>query len=338
MLARYKKRLSSAKNFLKRSKKAVEIIERVDAEITNGKVYLDPFEKNFIYICYKDLRKFLTVENINNLLNNLDAESRKNVFLLISRVLYVLENNLEQYDVLTQEEIAETLDLRKSRRFITKLNDDCYFYNGYLLPINHFEINIFYKHYVPEIIRKKFDTNSIIVDAGAFIGDTAVFLAELNPKEIYCFEANINNIKILKSTIKLNKLKNIQIVNKALGAKEGYVYLSDDTSCSTEYSEQKDLKVEETSLDIFFKNFSQRIGLIKADVEGAEPQLVEGAVEILRRDKPLLMLSIYHNPYQLFTIKKFIEDLNLGYKFIFTKPSPTLIVLETMLLGYVEES
>jgi hypothetical protein len=43
--------------------------------------------------------------------------------------------------------------------------------------------------------------------------------------------------------------------------------------------------------------------------------MLEGATETLKRDNPILLLSIYHRRDDLFKLQKYLINLNLNYKY-----------------------
>jgi len=53
---------------------------------------------------------------------------------------------------------------------------------------------------------------------------------------------------------------------------------------------------------------------LKMDVEGFEPLALEGARSILEKQRPALLISVYHRPEHLWKIPLWIHDLGLGYK------------------------
>lgn len=58
----------------------------------------------------------------------------------------------------------------------------------------------------------------------------------------------------------------------------------------------------------------EEVGIIKMDIEGFEPLALEGARGLLERQRPALLICVYHRPEHLWTIPLWIYDLNLGYK------------------------
>jgi hypothetical protein len=91
-------------------------------------------------------------------------------------------------------------------------------------------------------------------------------------------------------------------------------------------------------LDNFAQILKSDIGLIKLDIEGSELEAIKGALETIKKFKPILLISVYHRPEDFFFIKPLIDSLDLGYKFIIRKTSPFTITAETVLIGYVEKN
>ena len=91
-------------------------------------------------------------------------------------------------------------------------------------------------------------------------------------------------------------------------------------------------KIKTTTLDKYVKEHNIKVGLIKVDIEGFEPYFLKGAVETLKEQKPIILLSIYHSYHDFFKLKSFIEDLNCGYKFDFFKGEDGKILIDTLLI------
>jgi CO dehydrogenase/acetyl-CoA synthase gamma subunit (corrinoid Fe-S protein) len=111
--------------------------------------------------------------------------------------------------------------------------------------------------------------------------------------------------------------------------------INDGASFINRCNKLKKHEVPVISIDDFVRKKSLNVGLIKLDVEGVESDVIEGAVETIKAQKPLLIISIYHNPKDFFEIKPKIEALNLGYHFLIRHLTPHSIV-DFCLLGYPE--
>ena len=57
------------------------------------------------------------------------------------------------------------------------------------------------------------------------------------------------------------------------------------------------------------------VDLIKLDVEGAEAQVLRGAEQIIRRSRPVLIVSLYHNPQDLWELPELLFELCSDYRF-----------------------
>ena len=78
------------------------------------------------------------------------------------------------------------------------------------------------------------------------------------------------------------------------------------------------------------------VGLIKTDLEGFEQSFLKVALETIKEQKPVLIISIYHNYSDFFEIKPMIENLNLGYKFKIIEPKAQGgAIVSTLLLAEV---
>ena len=64
------------------------------------------------------------------------------------------------------------------------------------------------------------------------------------------------------------------------------------------------------------------IGYITIDVEGAERDLLEGALNTIKTQRPILTISIYHKVTDFFEIIPWIDNLGLDYEFNVVKEQP----------------
>ena len=78
-------------------------------------------------------------------------------------------------------------------------------------------------------------------------------------------------------------------------------------------------------------------GVLKADIEGMGLNFVRGAEQIIRRDRPLLSLSIYHNASEFAGIYQTLKSWNLDYHFEIKSFSPLTPWGEHSLFAYPKE-
>ena len=57
-----------------------------------------------------------------------------------------------------------------------------------------------------------------------------------------------------------------------------------------------------------------KVTLIKMDVEGSELKALEGAINVIKRDKPRLAICVYHKPEDLYEIPQWIKSVIPEYK------------------------
>jgi hypothetical protein len=65
------------------------------------------------------------------------------------------------------------------------------------------------------------------------------------------------------------------------------------------------------ALDDYFKD--QKVSFIKADIESYEYDMLCGASNIIKRDKPLLAICVYHNASDMYTIPLLVKTINPKY-------------------------
>ncbi len=279
------------------------------------------------------------------LIEGLDTQSVRTVNRILTRQTTILASNAKFYDLYTTDEQQGLRELKENLNDqILQISDDLFAWKNYLLPIKSFGAPVFYYKYgmqeVETIARIKGKT---IMDVGGFIGDSALIFEELEPDKIYAFEPSPDTFELMKKTLELNGLKNVIPENLALGAEKGectlYVDNGDGQGTgiikkgTVHYS--KEIKVPLMTLDDYVADHKiENIGLIKADIEGAEPDFLAGAKKTISEQKPILLICIYHNAHDFFEIKPLIESWNLGYRFKIYRPilggahADTLLIAE----------
>jgi FkbM family methyltransferase len=171
--------------------------------------------------------------------------------------------------------------------------------------------------------------------------------AGFQPHNVYAFEPNPEMFPEMKKIIALNTkvlgddVHKIIPVPMALGKSQGNMKLYsqgiyDGSTTKFRHSKGKEYNVPVVSIDDYVREHALNVGLIKLDVEGAESDVIDGALETIKTQKPLLIISIYHTPKDFFEIKPKIERLNLGYRFLVRHFVPKWSTDEFCLLGYQE--
>ena len=311
------------------------------------KLYFHPGEREALAKLFSDaMNREDSAQRFSALISGLDNESRNTVSDIIHRMGMIADGNKSLQDVYTQREQEEFV--RMNDEFsskIVKLNDNLYYYNGYYLPVNQFDSSVFFTRYgIDKLTTLDSVRNKHIIDAGGYVGDTALLFSSYTDKNIHVFEASPSNMDIIRETIRLNHLDNIVPVSKALGEKSGTAtfILGERNSCNSlverpGYNYPDHIEVPVVTLDDYVRENNIEVGLIKVDIEGGEQLLLRGAVETIRTQHPILLISIYHSANDFFEIKPMIEKMCDKYTFRIVKPANPAIALETILLAEVRD-
>ena len=183
--------------------------------------------------------------------------------------------------------------------------------------------NISKKELHSELYQMKFvfpRKGDVVFDIGAYKGDTAIFFASYLGKEgkVYAFEPVKSNYDSLLKNIKLNKLGDVVIpVNKGCASRSG-LSRSISAKAGAPWSfltdSEEGEEVEVVSLDHFIKTQNiRKLDFIKMDVEGHEYDVLMGARETIKRFAPKVVIPLYHNTSDLFTIPLLVNEIG-NYK------------------------
>ena len=151
-----------------------------------------------------------------------------------------------------------------------------------------------------------------IIDVGANIGRMTLAAARIAGAsgKVFAFEPNPRIYKYLVENLLLNRAKNIQVYNTAVGSVRGEVFLSDikwdDMNGVVTDMENHCIAVPINRLDRLI-NLYREIALLKIDVEGYEKYVVEGAGTLLDS-----INCIYFEAYE-----KHFNKYNYGWKDLF---------------------
>lgn len=139
----------------------------------------------------------------------------------------------------------------------------------------------------------------VYLDCGANIGNHTIFFSLVaKAKKVYAFEGLKDTYEILDKNIRLNNLEQVKAYNYVLGAHEGYAEVStytDDNIGGTSFSETSESKIKMIKIDDF--DIEEKVDFIKMDVEGFEANVLRGMEQLLKRDRPILMIEIFDENY-----------------------------------------
>jgi FkbM family methyltransferase len=160
-------------------------------------------------------------------------------------------------------------------------------------------------------VRIRPEAGDRIIDAGTGFGDTALaFAASVGPEgHVYSFD--VSDSEVVAQNLRLNPevAPRITFVPRPLGDSAASLPRFPDGSTVAQLPGT-------TSIDEFVSREGvDRIDFIKMDVEGAELAALRGAESTLRRFRPRLAISAYHQEQDLAALPGWIDSLGLGYRF-----------------------
>ena len=170
---------------------------------------------------------------------------------------------------------------------------------------NHpFEILNFMDVEIDEInmMNNMLQNNAVIFDIGANIGWHSLNLAVASrDRQIYSFEPVLSTYDSLLENLNINKVKNVRAYNLGFSKEEGvldFYFKKGVTGNSSlkNLSEEDDvvkIKCNIKILDKFIYDLDlQHLDFIKCDVEGAELLVFQGALNVLKKYKPVVFAEI----------------------------------------------
>lgn len=187
------------------------------------------------------------------------------------------------------------------------------------------------------------------VDAGAFVGDTVEKFIWANNgvfRQIYAFEPGMPQLAALRRRVE--RLCGEWAVAESKITCE-HAGLSDEDrempisvtqgmpQCTSfghhEGSDDRTGMVRVRSLDSYLAG--RPATFIKADIEGMEMGMLRGARETIRKFRPKMALSIYHEPKDLFEIAEYVHSLVPEYQMAVRHHAPVL--MDSVLYCWIRE-
>jgi FkbM family methyltransferase len=101
------------------------------------------------------------------------------------------------------------------------------------------------------------------------------------------------NLLFLERHVRLNRIKNVTIEKKALGDIIGTTRFSDGGSAISRINPGGGLEVEITTLDKLVEKNGAVPDVLKVDVEGAETEVLRGAIQTILVSHPVIFMDIH---------------------------------------------
>ncbi len=160
----------------------------------------------------------------------------------------------------------------------------------------------------------KCDANEVLVDLGAYTGDTVKdYMASYNGyKKIYCYEIVPQIFQKLKQN--LEQHPNIEYREKGAGDKKGSMFISDAEPSDSMHKLSK-VGVLEVPVVAIDDDITEPVTFIKMDIEGGEQNALVGCKNHIQATHPKLAISVYHNNEDIWKCARMIHEMDPGYTF-----------------------
>lgn len=157
----------------------------------------------------------------------------------------------------------------------------------------------------------------VFVDCGAFDGDTIRDVVERQPGfgSVEAVEADTLSFARLAGYVATTDpaiRSRIRLHHCAVGAQRGRVRFEDSGKVDSKVSDIGETVVDLVPLDAMFA--SKRISMLKMDIEGGEFNALLGARNVIRRDRPILAVCVYHLQNDLWRLPLFMRALVPDYR------------------------
>lgn len=163
----------------------------------------------------------------------------------------------------------------------------------------------------------RLDENCIFVDVGAYDGDTIATFLKLTGarfRRVYAFEpdgANFASMQQRLSQMPESVRSRITARKQAVGDKNCLLSFSEGGQTGSKVGAGEST-VECVTLD---SAISETPTYMKFDIEGFEPEALEGARRIITENRPALAVCVYHIQDHLWRLPLLIHSLNPHYRF-----------------------
>ena len=249
-------------------------------------------------------------ESISKFLDNFSFwgsfHPTENDFSTVERLSEFLKENSEKFEKMYQS----LEDYRSKKIFYAILNN---WYNYDFINLEQVMEKCFSHYFDLDIIPSC--QEEVFVDLGAFTGDTIKDFIGIygdNYKKIYAYEMTEQSMRELKERVK--NYPRIIYEQKAVSDEVGMgsIKIHEISTSSNQLELEEIGEIEVTSLD---DDINEKITMIKMDIEGSELKALKGAENHIIKDKPKLLLSVYHGYEELLTLWEYLEKLDLSYHY-----------------------
>ena len=153
----------------------------------------------------------------------------------------------------------------------------------------------------------------VVVDGGGYTGDTYEHFCRIyessHVKNWYLYEPDVLNMQ--KARINLKSEKNVVFRQAGLGEKNQYMNFVSTGTVGSKCGGEDTESIEVVSADT---DITEKITLLKLDVEGMELEALKGAKRHIVEDSPILVICLYHKREDIPELINYVKLLNPKYR------------------------
>lgn len=209
---------------------------------------------------------------------------------------------------------------KKEKCFIDSDYKEDHIYKFIKKSLNFYEIKL-----LIEIENMNIEGNYI--DIGANIGNHSIFFSKFcKTKKVYSIEIEPKIFNILEKNIKLNNLTDkCKCIKIAISNREGKISTSniDEKNIGkTKIIDFSSGDINSNTIDNIFKD--DIISLIKIDIEGSELFAIEGSINTIKKNNPVLVVECQTKD-DFLKIDEYLKELGYETNKINYSSTPTFI-------------
>jgi len=174
------------------------------------------------------------------------------------------------------------------------------------------------RYFIPEVMAV-LTKKEVFVDIGGHVGETTqLFLEKVKGeyKHIHVFECDTNNFNALEhnlSSFQEMKKNKISLYPIALAEAKKERQIFDGAGYASQFSTIGNTTVKTDYLD----SFNIRATFIKLHLEGAELEVLKGAEQTIIRQRPVIVMTAYHNDLGMYKMPEWLMETLSDYEFIY---------------------
>ena len=187
---------------------------------------------------------------------------------------------------------------------------------------------------------KDYVFNGDLLDIGACDGESTFVLASYTSKNVVLYELSPKLTAKIAETIKINADNDLyqydrpladkaKIVNAGISNKKEIIFINDAAFSGGSVNMKGKIPVNITTIDDEIVSRGILPKFIKADIEGVGLKMLQGAVDCIRKYRPVLSISIYHCMEEFFGIHEFMKQFP-NYMWEFHSENPNLMSFREM--------